>query len=168
MVESPAAAPWMFVCNKGCVHLDTRPASVFLKSSTHGAYTTTRTCNDGAQVLLWERHIRRLFQSMEVLASAMSDRFPHPLGSFNGLHDLVNPSLQVSGFLLWLLQTCYPGGISFIHWQERDRIFSGFIRAFDTPLPSLPLNVKHVAAFSVCSSLPYCLIRICRRGSIEH
>lgn len=67
---------------------------MFLKSSTHGAYTTTRTCNDGAQVLLWERHIRRLFQSMEVLASAMSDRFPHPLGSFNGLHDLVNPSLQ--------------------------------------------------------------------------
>ncbi|KAG0628778.1 hypothetical protein M758_1G052300 [Ceratodon purpureus] len=87
-------APWAVLSNHGCVHLDSAPASVFLKTSPHGAYTTTRTGNEGEYLLLWTRHLRRLSQSMEVLASAMPDRFPHPPSTFSGLQNLVKPSLQ--------------------------------------------------------------------------
>lgn len=49
--------------------------SVFLES-TSGAYTTTRTHSNASILLFWDRHIRRLSQSVRILA----DRNP---GSFN-------------------------------------------------------------------------------------
>jgi hypothetical protein len=66
-----SAAPWALLCNHGGVHLDSASAPVFLKANPHGAYTTTRTGNEGASLLLWKRHLRRLSQSMEILAAAM-------------------------------------------------------------------------------------------------
>ncbi|XP_062076561.1 uncharacterized protein LOC133781541 isoform X2 [Humulus lupulus] len=39
-------------------------------SSSQGAYTTTRSHNNGACVLFWERHLRRLCQSIQILWSS--------------------------------------------------------------------------------------------------
>jgi hypothetical protein len=94
-----SAAPWALLCNHGGVHLDSASAPVFLKANPHGAYTTTRTGNEGASLLLWKRHLRRLSQSMEILAAAMPDRFPHPPSNCNELQNLLKPSLQVSASL---------------------------------------------------------------------
>lgn len=92
MAES--IAPWALLCRHGCVHVDSPPAAVYLKSSPSGAYTTTRTGENGERLLLWNRHLERLAQSMEVLTVAMPDRFPPSLRSVSGLRDLVKPSVQ--------------------------------------------------------------------------
>lgn len=86
---------WALLAQNGCLQSrDPGPASVFLRSSTPGAYTTTRTSNEGCGLLLWERHMRRLAQSMELLAIAMPDRFCGP-PDITSLHELIQPSLQV-------------------------------------------------------------------------
>ncbi|XP_030486388.2 uncharacterized protein LOC115703045 isoform X1 [Cannabis sativa] len=57
-----------FLFNNGVLSHSTHipPLSTFLE--THpGAYTTTRSHNDGACVLFWERHLRRLSQSVRIL-----------------------------------------------------------------------------------------------------
>ncbi|CAN1174180.1 Nuclear transcription factor Y subunit B-8 [Linum perenne] len=47
---------------------DVPPVATFLQSHT-GAYTTTRTHSDGACILFWERHLRRLSSSVRILLS---------------------------------------------------------------------------------------------------
>ncbi|CAN1747277.1 Nuclear transcription factor Y subunit B-8 [Linum perenne] len=47
---------------------DVPPVATFLQSHT-GAYTTTRTHSDGACILFWERHLRRLSSSVRIILS---------------------------------------------------------------------------------------------------
>ena len=96
MAMAERGGPWALVAHRGCIVANPAgPASVFLRSNPQGAYTTTRTGDDGAQLLVWERHMKRLAQSMEVLAMAMPGRFPDPPSSFDCLLELVEPSLKV-------------------------------------------------------------------------
>ncbi|KAG8390664.1 hypothetical protein BUALT_Bualt01G0107100 [Buddleja alternifolia] len=46
--------------------VDTPPVAAFLEAHP-GAYTTTRTHNNGSQLLFWERHIHRLSNSIKLL-----------------------------------------------------------------------------------------------------
>lgn len=48
---------------------DTPPVATLLQSYP-GAYTTTRTHNNGAEILFWERHLSRLSNSVKVLLNS--------------------------------------------------------------------------------------------------
>ncbi|XP_010534437.1 PREDICTED: uncharacterized protein LOC104809986 [Tarenaya hassleriana] len=48
---------------------DVPPVSTFLQSHS-GAYTTTRTINNGKSLLLWERHLSRLSGSIRILLNS--------------------------------------------------------------------------------------------------
>nr|GMD32067.1 uncharacterized protein LOC109192367 [Ipomoea batatas] len=43
------------------------PSAATLLEAHPGAYTTTRTHNNGSQILFWERHLRRLSNSVRIL-----------------------------------------------------------------------------------------------------
>lgn len=91
-MASESIAPWVLLC-RGVAPVDSAPpAAVFLKSSVPGAYTTTRTGNQGECLLLWQRNLSRLAHSMHILSLAMPDRFPRPPPT---VLDLVRPPLQV-------------------------------------------------------------------------
>ncbi|KAL3838355.1 hypothetical protein ACJIZ3_022946 [Penstemon smallii] len=45
---------------------ETPPVAAFLEAHS-GAYTTTRTHNNGSQLLFWERHVQRLSNSIQLL-----------------------------------------------------------------------------------------------------
>lgn len=69
-------------------------AGAFLSSSPKGAYTVTRSNNDGSTIFLWRRHMQRLVQSMMLLSEAMPSKFPEPPASISTLEHLIFPSLQ--------------------------------------------------------------------------
>ncbi|KAI5648788.1 hypothetical protein M9H77_34793 [Catharanthus roseus] len=48
---------------------DAQPVTTLLQSHS-GAYTTTRTLDNGSQLLLWERHLTRLCDSVQVLINS--------------------------------------------------------------------------------------------------
>ncbi|EOA24486.1 hypothetical protein CARUB_v10017743mg [Capsella rubella] len=85
------------------VILEAPPVTTFLESQT-GAYTTTRTINNGTSFLFWERHMKRLSSSIRILlnskpdllfSSGSSPRFwmnqPVP---YSNIYDLVNGSMS--------------------------------------------------------------------------
>ncbi|CAE6076299.1 unnamed protein product [Arabidopsis arenosa] len=91
-----------FLYHNGVV-LEAPPVTTFLESLT-GAYTTTRTINNGTSFLFWERHMKRLSSSIRILlnskpellfSSGSSPRFwmnqPVPHSS---IYDLVNGSMS--------------------------------------------------------------------------
>lgn len=92
-MAAESVAPWALLC-RGVAPVDSAPpAAVFLKASVPGAYTTTRTGNQGECLLLWQRNLSRLAHSMHILSLAMPDRFPRPPPT---VLDLVRPPLQVT------------------------------------------------------------------------
>jgi hypothetical protein len=103
-MNSIAGGSWGVQVQRGLVDEVTdveRPgAGAFLSSSPKGAYTVTRTNNDGSTIFLWRRHMQRLVQSMMLLAEAMPSKFPEPPASISTLERLIFPSLQVLGFFL--------------------------------------------------------------------
>ncbi|ANM64726.1 Aminotransferase class IV [Arabidopsis thaliana x Arabidopsis arenosa] len=91
-----------FLYHNGVV-LEAPPVTTFLESHT-GAYTTTRTINNGTSFLFWERHMKRLSSSIRILlksnpellfSSGSSPRFwmnqPVPGSS---IYDRVNGSMS--------------------------------------------------------------------------
>ncbi|KAJ3684035.1 hypothetical protein LUZ61_013199 [Rhynchospora tenuis] len=62
---------------------DVPPVASFLES-TSGAYTTTRTHGDASSILFWDRHLRRLTESVRILAEARPDLLgPGPIPAPN-------------------------------------------------------------------------------------
>ncbi|XP_078174284.1 uncharacterized protein LOC144567957 [Carex rostrata] len=51
---------------------DVPPVSSFLES-TSGAYTTTRTHDSASCILFWDRHVRRLTESVQILSETRPD-----------------------------------------------------------------------------------------------
>ncbi len=68
-------------------------AGASLSSSPKGAYTVTRSNSDGSTILLWRRHMKRLAQSMLLLAEAIPSKFPEPPASISTLG---TPHLSIS------------------------------------------------------------------------
>jgi hypothetical protein len=101
-MNSMVGGSWGVQVQRGLVDEVTdveRPgAGAFLSSSPKGAYTVTRSNNDGSNIFLWRRHMQRLVQSMMLLAEAMPSKFPEPPASISTLEHLIFPSLQVPGF----------------------------------------------------------------------
>ncbi|CAK9270376.1 unnamed protein product [Sphagnum jensenii] len=97
-MNSIAGGSWGVQVQRGLVDEVTdveRPgAGAFLSSSPKGAYTVTRSNNDGSTIFLWRRHMQRLVQSMMLLAEAMPSKFPEPPASISTLEHLIFPSLQ--------------------------------------------------------------------------
>ncbi|VFQ83589.1 unnamed protein product [Cuscuta campestris] len=57
-----------FLFRNGVISTSAETPSVVTLLETHpGAYTTTRTHNNGSQLLFWERHLRRLSNSVTIL-----------------------------------------------------------------------------------------------------
>ncbi|XP_010516044.1 PREDICTED: uncharacterized protein LOC104791775 isoform X1 [Camelina sativa] len=99
-----------FLYHNGVV-LEAPPVTTFLESHT-GAYTTTRTINNGTSFLFWERHMKRLSNSIHILlnskpdllfsssgASSSSPRFwmnhhHHQPVPYSCIYDLVNGSMS--------------------------------------------------------------------------
>ncbi|PON44416.1 Aminotransferase class IV [Parasponia andersonii] len=84
------------------------PVTTFLENHP-GAYTTTRSHNNGACLLFWERHLKRLSQSVRILsnsypqllfeATKFSKEISPPLSAISGiweseLRGLVNDSMS--------------------------------------------------------------------------
>ncbi|KAL1221729.1 hypothetical protein V5N11_026179 [Cardamine amara subsp. amara] len=93
---------WRFLYHNGVV-LEAPPVTTFLESLT-GAYTTTRTINNGTSLLFWERHMKRLSSSIRILlnskpellfSSGSSSRFwMNQRVSHSSIYDLVNGSMN--------------------------------------------------------------------------
>ncbi|KAJ6717746.1 D-AMINOACID AMINOTRANSFERASE-LIKE PLP-DEPENDENT ENZYMES SUPERFAMILY PROTEIN [Salix purpurea] len=77
-----------FLYSKGIVFspADTPPISTFLESNP-GAYTTTRTHNNSASLLFWDRHLQRLSNSVKILLTS------NPQFLFKSLNSTINPLL---------------------------------------------------------------------------
>jgi hypothetical protein len=103
-MNSMAGGSWGVQVQRGLVDevrdVERPGAGAFLSSSPKGAYTVTRSNNDGSTIFLWRRHMQRLVQSMMLLAEAMPSKFPEPPASISTLEHLIFPSLQVLGFFL--------------------------------------------------------------------
>ncbi|PRQ58892.1 putative aminotransferase class IV [Rosa chinensis] len=98
--------PLRFLLTNGVVSnpANTPPVTTFLE--THpGAYTTTRTHNNASFVLFWDRHLKRLAESVRILYNAdpqllfgpnkTSLPLPSSLAANSLLlHDLVNDSMK--------------------------------------------------------------------------
>lgn len=67
--------------------------SVFLES-TSGAYTTTRTHSNASILLFWDRHIRRLSQSVRILADRNPSSFSNKM-TYDSIIPVVQRSLEV-------------------------------------------------------------------------
>ncbi|KAJ7555870.1 hypothetical protein O6H91_05G058100 [Diphasiastrum complanatum] len=95
------ASDWsVLVCNGLLQSLHFVPAAAFLRSHPPGAYTTTRTMDQASCLLLWERHMARLFQSMRLVAKEMPALYPKEIqhSSANwetGIKYKLQSSLQV-------------------------------------------------------------------------
>ncbi|XP_024515125.1 uncharacterized protein LOC9653006 isoform X1 [Selaginella moellendorffii] len=77
---------WRLLVSDGAVQpLDPGHAASFLKTKPQGAYTTTRTVDGASCLLLWERHLARLAQSLHIMRKKAIDQ--------RALTKLVNPSL---------------------------------------------------------------------------
>ncbi|XP_019705869.1 uncharacterized protein [Elaeis guineensis] len=76
---------------------DVPPVSAFLES-TSGAYTTTRTHGSAALVLFWERHLRRLADSAQILAGSRPEFFgsDHPRARFQAVSAAIRPFVEES------------------------------------------------------------------------
>ncbi|KAG6758449.1 hypothetical protein POTOM_038797 [Populus tomentosa] len=66
---------------------DTPAISTFLESNP-GAYTTTRTHNNTASLLFWDRHLQRLSNSVKILLNS------NPQFLFKSLNSTINPLLN--------------------------------------------------------------------------
>ncbi|KAI5078490.1 hypothetical protein GOP47_0006735 [Adiantum capillus-veneris] len=91
---------WNVLVRKGVLQLqDPGPPLPFLRSQPPGAYTTTRSTNNASNILLWERHMERLAQSVQLLSKEMPHLFPNsPEKSpcfVEHVKSLVQPSLRV-------------------------------------------------------------------------
>ncbi|KAL2622278.1 hypothetical protein R1flu_002483 [Riccia fluitans] len=85
----------VFVHGGVIVPTDPGPAAAFLRTSKPGAYTTTRTLDGGSSLLLWERHMARLSESLQLLHTAHPHMYPH-LGNAVQVKGLVEPSVEES------------------------------------------------------------------------
>ncbi|XP_044507834.1 uncharacterized protein LOC123227198 isoform X2 [Mangifera indica] len=73
---------------------DTPPVSTFLQ--THpGAYTTTRTHNNGSSLMFWDRHLQRLANSARILFNS------HPELLFTSSHDTMPSLAKPSSSSMW-------------------------------------------------------------------
>ncbi|CAN8254552.1 unnamed protein product [Cochlearia groenlandica] len=91
-----------FLYHNGVVS-EAPPVTTFLESLA-GAYTTTRTINNGTSVLFWERHMKRLSSSIRILLDTKPEFLFRPMPSSRSLmnqsvldssvYDLVNGSMN--------------------------------------------------------------------------
>ncbi|CAM6092824.1 unnamed protein product [Calypogeia fissa] len=90
-----SADGWSVLVKGGAV-VPTSPgsASTFLRSTAPGAYTTTRTVSGAASVLLWERHLARLAESLQLLSAASPHHYPSIRQDLD-VKRLVQPSVRV-------------------------------------------------------------------------
>ncbi|EFJ27719.1 hypothetical protein SELMODRAFT_411930 [Selaginella moellendorffii] len=66
-------AGWRLLVDNGALQPDDPGQAVsFLRSRPQGAYTTTRTVNGGSCLLLWERHLARVCQSIQLLSTDLT------------------------------------------------------------------------------------------------
>eukprot|EP00250_Pteridium_aquilinum_P020136 c24718_g1_i1 orf=714-1736(-) len=91
---------WNVLTRNGVLQLqDPGPAAPFLRSHPSGAYTTTRSTNNASQLLLWERHLERLSQSVKLLSEQTPSLFPNDPAKFpyfdDYLKSMVQPSLCI-------------------------------------------------------------------------
>ncbi|KAL3691784.1 hypothetical protein R1sor_005435 [Riccia sorocarpa] len=87
---------WRVLVHGGVVvPTDPGPAAAFLRASKPGAYTTTRTSDGGSTLLLWERHMARLYESLQLLHTAHPNMYPH-LRDAAEVKRLVEPSVEES------------------------------------------------------------------------
>ncbi|MCO5549084.1 hypothetical protein L7F22_002550 [Adiantum nelumboides] len=92
---------WNVLVRKGVLQLqDPGPPLPFLRSQPPGAYTTTRSTNNASNILLWERHMQRLAQSVQLLSKEMPHLFPNNPEKFPSfvehVNSLVQPSLRIA------------------------------------------------------------------------
>ncbi|XP_057865238.1 uncharacterized protein LOC131072946 isoform X2 [Cryptomeria japonica] len=87
-----------FLARNGILQdMDIPSAPQFLISTNTGAYTTTRTGGQGSCVLLWERHLIRLSQSLKLLAEAKPQLYPAlPFFVPTWYDDEIRPLVQLS------------------------------------------------------------------------
>lgn len=77
-------------------NIDAPPAPLFLTSTHPGAYTTCRTGGEGSCILLWERHLLRLAQSLSILAEAKPQLYPVKPRPGSTWDDAIRPLVQSS------------------------------------------------------------------------
>ncbi|KAK8500697.1 hypothetical protein V6N12_074556 [Hibiscus sabdariffa] len=75
---------------------DVPPVATFLES-VPGAYTTTRTHENGTTLLFWERHLKRLSNSARILVNSS----PHLIFKANRKNPSFFPPLSISSSLKW-------------------------------------------------------------------
>ncbi|KAG6554947.1 hypothetical protein Mapa_003531 [Marchantia paleacea] len=90
------AEGWRVLVHGGvALTTDPGPAAAFLRASTPGAYTTTRTLDGASSLLLWDRHMARLSESLGLLHEASPHLYPH-LREGIDFKRLVEPSIAES------------------------------------------------------------------------
>ncbi|XP_039043402.1 uncharacterized protein LOC120182502 [Hibiscus syriacus] len=87
-----------FLCSNGIVSYTSEvpPVATFLESLP-GAYTTTRTHENGTTLLFWERHLKRLSTSARILLNSN----PELIFKANKKNPLLFPPLSISSSLKW-------------------------------------------------------------------
>ncbi|KAK8644618.1 hypothetical protein V6N13_123920 [Hibiscus sabdariffa] len=75
---------------------DVPPVATFLESLP-GAYTTTRTHENGTTLLFWERHLKRLSNSARILVNSS----PHLILKANKKNPSFFPPLSITSSLKW-------------------------------------------------------------------
>ncbi|KAK8691842.1 hypothetical protein V6N13_075337 [Hibiscus sabdariffa] len=75
---------------------DVHPVATFLESLP-GAYTTTRTHENGTTLLFWERHLKRLSNSARILVNSS----PHLILKANKKNPSFFPHLSITSSLKW-------------------------------------------------------------------
>ncbi|GMI64064.1 hypothetical protein like AT3G54970 [Hibiscus trionum] len=86
-----------FLYSNGVVsYSDVPPVATFLESLP-GAYTTTRTHENGTTLLFWERHLKRLSSSARILVNSS----PHLIFKENKINPSFSPPVSIISSLKW-------------------------------------------------------------------
>ncbi|XP_024520974.1 uncharacterized protein LOC9639494 isoform X1 [Selaginella moellendorffii] len=119
-------------------------------SRLSGAFTVTRTADRGARLLLWERHLARLAQSLRLLRTGTFSPSP----SSHSLPELLNPSLR-AGLGEALKRRSEKEELAVTvhlrHSDERSLDVSVHISSF---VPAIVVNTASVAVMGPSRPLP--------------
>lgn len=156
---------WNVLVHNGALQLhDPGSTPTFLKSQPPGVYTTTRSTNNASCLLLWDRHLARLSQSLKLLSIEMPQLFPNePPGPFK-LNDILQPSLKIGlqqslqvrrddEELIITAFVCGGGGIPKVETYKEHKGFEIYVHV-SRYLPEHRGAVAHLAVMGPGRSLP--------------
>lgn len=129
-------------------NIDAPTAPLFLASTRPGAYTTCRTGGEGSCILLWERHLLRLAQSLSLLAQAKPHLYPVKPRPGSTWDDVIRPLVQSS------LEAGLPKALEGRKDGEELSITTLVCGGSSSPKPKKPYDVYvHISSYIPSSNL---------------